>query len=117
MNWEEPLNLSKDIPFKADMERYRQWLIGELTRSEVNVLKNRTVDAEMIEKLDPDVTICAIGAEPVVPKIEGDRRRTCFSGDGASPAHGRGWRQRGHHRCRPDREQNPRFIWPCRAAM
>ena len=65
------LNLSKDIPFKADMERYRQWLIGELARSEVNVLKNRTVDAEMIEKLDPDVTICAIGAEPVVPKIEG----------------------------------------------
>lgn len=65
------LKYNKDIPFKDDMERYRQWLIRMVGKAPIEVRLNTEVTPEMAETLDVDVTICAIGAEPVMPRIPG----------------------------------------------
>lgn len=65
------LKYNKDIPFKDDMERYRKWLIYMLNQSSVDVRMNVKVTPEIINNVNPDVTICAIGAEAVMPRISG----------------------------------------------
>ena len=65
------LKYNKDVPFKDDMERYRQWLIRMVGKAPVEVRLNTAVTPEMVASLDPDTVICAIGAEPAVPKIPG----------------------------------------------
>lgn len=65
------LKYNRDIPFKDDMERYRQWLIRMVEKAAVDIRLNTEVTPEMLEAMNPDVTICAIGAEPVLPRIPG----------------------------------------------
>lgn len=62
---------NRDVSFKVDIERYRQWMIRKLEQAGVRVLLNTRVTPEYLENASKDVVICAIGAEPVVPPIPG----------------------------------------------
>ncbi len=70
------LRCNTDIPFKDDMERYRQWMIRMVGRARIDVRLNTEVTSALMESVDPDVVICAIGAEakiPPIPGIDGDQ--------------------------------------------
>lgn len=62
---------NRDIPFKEDIERYRQWLMRMLEQKGVSVELNTEATPELVREADADTVICAIGAKPVLPPIPG----------------------------------------------
>lgn len=59
------------IWFKKDIGRFRDYLITQCKKHGVEFLMNTEADRSMIDEMDPDAVIVAVGAEPVVPKIPG----------------------------------------------
>ena len=61
----------KFIPFKADVARLAESKAVALKEAGVEIRLNTPVTAEYVEKEAPDALIVAIGAAPIVPKLEG----------------------------------------------
>ena len=62
---------NRDVSFKEDIIRYKDWLVRMLDKAGVEVRLNTEATPELLEKADADTVICAIGAEPVIPNIPG----------------------------------------------
>ena len=62
---------TKDVPFKADLKDFMEYLVRTVERKNIRVLLNTPVTAELVGELNPEVLICAIGAEPIIPSIPG----------------------------------------------
>lgn len=56
---------------KDDLRRFKESLKARLRRLGVDVLLGTEATAEMIAERNPDAVICAVGSEPVVPRIPG----------------------------------------------
>lgn len=56
---------------KIELNNYREWLKYQIKKNKIQVFLNTTATKEMLAKKDYDAIIVAIGAEPVVPPIEG----------------------------------------------
>lgn len=56
---------------KADLKRYKDSLITRMTRLGVKVSLSTEVTPHFIELLSPDAVICAVGADPITPRIPG----------------------------------------------
>ena len=65
------LNYIKDVPFKDDMKRYTDWIIRTVKNKNIKIHINTEVTPELVEEIKPDFLIIAVGAEPIVPEIEG----------------------------------------------
>jgi len=57
-------------PFKTDMKKYLEWLIGKTERS-VNIRYSCEATPDLIRNEKPDAVIVAAGSEPLVPDIPG----------------------------------------------
>lgn len=57
--------------FKWPLERYKQFMIRQMERLDVDVRLNTTATPELIEAENYDVVIAATGAHPVRPRIPG----------------------------------------------
>jgi 2,4-dienoyl-CoA reductase-like NADH-dependent reductase (Old Yellow Enzyme family)/NADPH-dependent 2,4-dienoyl-CoA reductase/sulfur reductase-like enzyme len=66
---------SSHIPFKSDIERYRESLVARLGRSAIKVKLGTPADSTLISVLKPDVLIAAIGASSAVCGIKGSGSR------------------------------------------
>lgn len=60
-----------EIPFKEDLKGYVEYLIRRIERKAIQVRLNTEATPELIQELNPDTVICAVGAEPIVPEIPG----------------------------------------------
>lgn len=58
-------------PRKADLKAYMDYLIHQVSESNVKVLLGTNVDKAFIENENADAVICAIGSEPFIPPIPG----------------------------------------------
>ena len=56
---------------KESLLRYRDSLIARCKYNGVNILLNTEATREMIESMQPDAVICAVGSHPFVPPIKG----------------------------------------------
>lgn len=56
---------------KKDVARGIDWMNEELSRSNVTLKLNTTVTPELVEGEGPDALVIAVGAEPVIPDVEG----------------------------------------------
>ena len=56
---------------KQDLKRYKDYLITQIKKLNVNVHLNQEVNKELLKTLAPDTVILALGAKPVVLPIEG----------------------------------------------
>ena len=65
------LNLEKDVPFKRDMYDYIRRQARRVEEAGIDLRLNTTVTPTLAEEIAPDVIICAIGAQPVVPDLPG----------------------------------------------
>ncbi len=65
------LKFAQYIDFKRDLYGVSQALAAKLLRTSVRVCMKTEVTPALVEELKPDVVIVAVGAEPVVPPIEG----------------------------------------------
>lgn len=50
--------------YKQDLRRYHQYLKTQIEKSNVTVMLNQTADRKLIQSLNPDAVIIAIGAQP-----------------------------------------------------
>lgn len=62
----------KNVDFKKNYYEYAQCLIRQVEKNKnIEIKLNTKVDADFIEKTNPDALICAIGAKPIIPSIPG----------------------------------------------
>lgn len=57
--------------FKNDLRRLLTWYENQLKDLDVEVYKNIELSLDKITSLNPDVTIIATGAQPLIPQIDG----------------------------------------------
>ena len=65
------LQLNRNIPGRKELVTVVKDLESHIKAQHVDILLNRTVDREFIQKTAPDVAILATGARPLVPEIGG----------------------------------------------
>jgi NADPH-dependent 2,4-dienoyl-CoA reductase/sulfur reductase-like enzyme len=68
------LNLAPLPPGRKEIERFREFLVKRLKRTEVRVIKGRRAVMPLIKKERPDVVILASGASPRCVEIPGLRK-------------------------------------------
>lgn len=56
---------------KPDLKLYKDYLVRQIKKSEVDVRMNTKATPEMVKALNPDAIILAMGAKPIVPNIPG----------------------------------------------
>jgi 2,4-dienoyl-CoA reductase-like NADH-dependent reductase (Old Yellow Enzyme family)/thioredoxin reductase len=57
--------------YKEDVKKYREYLKYMLTQSNVDVKLNTTATTELVDSLDPEAVIVAVGADFITPNIPG----------------------------------------------
>lgn len=57
--------------FKQEVKRLRSYMIKQITDAGVKIKLNTEATKEMIDQLDYDAVIVAVGAEPIIPPIAG----------------------------------------------
>ena len=57
--------------YKQDLKSYRDYLIRQIDKSNMEVRLNTEVTPAMVEKLKPDVLVVALGADTATPPIPG----------------------------------------------
>ncbi len=65
------IKCSKYEHHKEELNRYREYLKLQVAKSEVDVRLKTEATPETIKLLQPDSIIIAVGAEPIMPRIEG----------------------------------------------
>lgn len=65
------LVFSDYVSFKASLSKFKRYLVRQIEKSKVNVFLNTKADAGLLEKGEYDVVIGALGAEPLIPPIQG----------------------------------------------
>lgn len=65
------LNLVEKESFKKRIGMYKEYLIRMVGRSRIDVRLNTEVTPELIETLDVDYVIAAVGGHPIIPPIKG----------------------------------------------
>lgn len=65
------LNFAKHVDFKYGLYEFEQVLEYMIKKYEIPVHFNTEITEEMLEKEKPDVLMLAVGAAPIIPKIEG----------------------------------------------
>jgi 2,4-dienoyl-CoA reductase-like NADH-dependent reductase (Old Yellow Enzyme family)/thioredoxin reductase len=63
------LNNAVVFPFKGDLKNFLQWQITGITRSEIKVVYNTEVTADIVQKEKPDFLVIAVGAAPFLPSL------------------------------------------------
>lgn len=65
------LNHADDISFKWPIRDFKNYLVRQLEKSNVNIYLNTEATAEMLDSEDYDVVLAALGSEPIIPPIPG----------------------------------------------
>lgn len=63
-----------NISFKQYIRRYREFLVRQVVKSDIQVKLNSAPTPDMVRMEHPDAVIVAIGADPVIPNIPGVKR-------------------------------------------
>lgn len=63
---------TKNVPFKTDLRRFMEYLIRSVNEEpNIEVRLCTEVTPEMVSEFSPDTLVCCVGAEPILPGIEG----------------------------------------------
>jgi 2,4-dienoyl-CoA reductase-like NADH-dependent reductase (Old Yellow Enzyme family)/thioredoxin reductase len=65
------INTSDYSSLKKDLRRYRDYIIHQVEKHDIEVRTNVEADRAYVEGLNPDAIIIAVGADPVMPNIKG----------------------------------------------
>ncbi|MBR5319748.1 MAG: FAD-dependent oxidoreductase [Peptococcaceae bacterium] len=69
--------LSDGMWFKQEMKKFHEYLERQVKkRQNITIVMNTTATPEIIDELDPDAVIVAVGAEQIVPPIPGIEKAT-----------------------------------------
>ena len=65
------LKLFENMSFKTDMIRYKDYLIRQVLKSNIEVKLNTRATPELVAEKSPDAIVVAVGGEAIVPPIPG----------------------------------------------
>ncbi|MGM9606587.1 MAG: FAD-dependent oxidoreductase [Oscillospiraceae bacterium] len=65
------LKFADYVPFKYPLKNFKNYLVHQVEKSNVNVLINTTATAALLEAECYDAVLVAVGAAPIVPPIPG----------------------------------------------
>lgn len=65
------INFTDYVPSKQDLHRYKEYLVHQIEKSNVDVRLNTEATPDLVRSLDPQVLMIAVGASPAVPPIKG----------------------------------------------
>lgn len=66
------IRCERHVDFKKNFHQYGKYLIHQVKKHKnIAICLNTKVTKELVEELQPDSVICAIGADPIVPDIAG----------------------------------------------
>ena len=65
------LRCERDVPFKKHLEQYLDYQADLVSRERIDLRLNTEVTPDYARKIAPDVILCALGAQPVIPPIPG----------------------------------------------
>lgn len=65
------LKFSNYVSFKYELMHFKDFLIAQVEKSNINVILNTEATPEVIESEETDVVLAAVGAEPIIPPILG----------------------------------------------
>jgi NADPH-dependent 2,4-dienoyl-CoA reductase/sulfur reductase-like enzyme len=65
------LRLTDDDFFKQDLLRFKDLLVRHVGRRDIDVRLNTVVTPQMVQAINPDALILAVGAKPLLPTIPG----------------------------------------------
>lgn len=65
------LNYLEHDCHKTDLMHFKNFLIRKVNEDGVDVRLNTEATAQMLEEMQPDYVLCAVGSDPVVPRIPG----------------------------------------------
>jgi NADPH-dependent 2,4-dienoyl-CoA reductase/sulfur reductase-like enzyme len=76
------LRLAASPSFKADMQKYLDWLIRQTMLSTARIKLSTPATADTVKEEHPDVILIAIGAKPIIPDVPGvDNEHVFFASD------------------------------------
>lgn len=73
------LNVAGIPKFKEDDRKLIRWYQRQLEQQGVSIVLNTEVTEDMIVELSPDVVISAVGANPIIPRIDGVNHRKALN--------------------------------------
>lgn len=65
------INVADHGGYKRELKEYRDYLIHQIEKSKVQVLLHTKATYELVESMQPDGLIIAVGGEPIIPEIPG----------------------------------------------
>lgn len=65
------LTFADGVDFKANIIKYKEYLLRQLDQLGVDIRLNTKVDRALVEEIAPDALFCAVGGDAVVPPIPG----------------------------------------------
>lgn len=65
------LKFSECVSFKADLRKFKDYLIAQVTKSSVDIILETIATAETVDSEKADIVIAALGASPIIPPIPG----------------------------------------------
>ncbi|MBP2653184.1 MAG: FAD-dependent oxidoreductase, partial [Firmicutes bacterium] len=69
------LVFSETTDFKYDLEKFRQYLIHMVDKLGIEVKTNTEATAEMVKAEKADVVLVAVGADPIIPLLQGVKNK------------------------------------------
>jgi 2,4-dienoyl-CoA reductase-like NADH-dependent reductase (Old Yellow Enzyme family)/thioredoxin reductase len=76
------LRVASALPFKADLRKYTDWIVGQTLASGADVRLGVEADSAAVRAEEPDVLIVAVGAQPITPDIPGrEKAHVVLAGD------------------------------------
>jgi 2,4-dienoyl-CoA reductase-like NADH-dependent reductase (Old Yellow Enzyme family)/thioredoxin reductase len=65
------LRIAAVPPHKEEINDLTNYLISQVEKSGIRIIKGKEADIKMIREIKPDVVIVATGSEPIIPEIPG----------------------------------------------
>ena len=65
------INFSDYENHKMDLNRYRNYLLTQIEKSDIEVHLNQSATPELVRGIHPDAVIIAVGSSPITPPIPG----------------------------------------------
>jgi pyruvate/2-oxoglutarate dehydrogenase complex dihydrolipoamide dehydrogenase (E3) component len=65
------LKTTDDVPFKWPQREFKDWLVYQVGKADIDVCLNTDATAEMLKEKEYDVVLVAVGSEPLIPPIPG----------------------------------------------
>jgi len=75
------LNISENVSFKWPLKQYRNYILYQIKKANIDVRLNTEVTADILKTGKYDAIFAAVGGQPIMPDIPGISRKNVFTAE------------------------------------